>query len=339
VKHFNRILLLLLSATCAYATGNDNELPDRVELKKVPMIRQKGNYCVPASAAMIAQFHGIKTDQDQVAELSSAMSANNQGTYPSDMLLAMQKLGFSGETLRWEGSADFYQHALPEIRKSLAHTGPIYISFRPNVFGSMGHGCVIVGYNDRHKELKFHNPWGQVFEKSYQQTAQEGYGIVLIEAPAEAPSASEDLIQKIQSIVPQFDGNFLMLQQRLARANQAHELVWCSRRDARDNARFARDTARDDGRMILELAFERAPAVFIPLSQSGDTQAYLFVTRPPEGGARFLVRKIDERGWQPAQLMTLGSLTRNWATAFQQNGHDEKIWELPMIELHPAPSL
>lgn len=134
-------------------------LPDKFELKDVPKIVQKGNFCVPASAAMIAGFHGIETDQDEVAELSSEMSASNQGTYPSDMLLAMQKLGFNGESVSWESEEAFFDKALPAIRRALVETGPIYISFRPGVFGAMGHGCVITGYNDRRKEMLFYNPW------------------------------------------------------------------------------------------------------------------------------------------------------------------------------------
>lgn len=345
--------LLQASATQKSAQKNDSplaeatetetvtaiELPDNFMLKDVPMVTQKGNYCVPAAATMIAGFHGIETDQDQVAELSSEMSASNQGTYPSDMLLAMQKLGFDGHLLQWESEAAFTQTALPQIRRALFQTGPIYISFRPNVFGSMGHGCVIIGYDDRREKLFFHNPWGNEFEKTYSEVAIEGYGIALIEAPEPAPMATVAFVEKIKGGVPKFDGNFLVLAKRLERADQPHKLVWCSRRDARDDKRFARDTARDDGRMILELAFKRNPAVLIPQSKNGETTHYLFVTRPPEGGARFLVRSIDDRGWNEAELMTLGSLTRNWMTAFEKEGSDEKVWELPMIELHPDPSL
>ena len=98
------------------------------------MIQQKGNYCVPASAAMIAEFHDIKTNQEQLAELSSEMSANNLGTYPSDMILAMQKLGFVAHALHWEDQAVFTEKILPEIRRTLYETGPIYVSFRPNIF-------------------------------------------------------------------------------------------------------------------------------------------------------------------------------------------------------------
>jgi hypothetical protein len=315
------------------------ELPSKYILDDVPMIRQKGNYCVPASAAMIAGYHGIKTDQDQVAELSSEMSASNQGTYPSDMLLAMQKLGFDGHYLKWNKQSTFEQQTLPAIRQALYEKGPIYISFRPNVFGSMGHGCVMIGYDDRKEELYFYNPWGNEFEKSYEQVASEGYGIAIIEAPKLAPSATEAFITQIQQAVPKFTGNILDLYQRLQQANIPNELVWCSRRDARSDKHFAQDTARDDGRTILELAFERNPAVFIPRSPDGDTDAYLFVTRPPNGGARFLVRCIDSTGWHEAELMTLGRLTRNWTTAFKSKDSDEKMWELPMIELHPLTSL
>lgn len=315
------------------------ELPEDFMLEDVPMVTQKENYCVPASATMIAGYHGIETDQDQVAELSSEMSASNQGTYPSDMLLAMQKLGFKGHSLHWKNEDQFMQTVLPQIRRTLVETGPIYISFKPDVFGSMGHGCVIIGYDDRKEELSFHNPWGNEFQSRYKYVAVDGYGVVFIQAPEPAPVATDAFIEQIKKVVPRFEGDFLELNARLDRAAQAHRLVWCSRRDARADKRFARDTARDDGRMILELAFERNPAVLIPSSKDGETEKYLFVTRPPEGGARFLVRAIDKQGWAEPELVTLGRLTRNWTTAFTEPGSNEKIWELPMIELQPAPSL
>lgn len=321
------------------ARTEEQTLPESFILKDVPMIVQKGNYCVPASAAMIAGFHDIKTDQDQVAELSSEMSANNEGTYPSDMLLAMEKLGFNGQALHWEDEVDFLKNALPEIRRALVNDGPVYVSFRPRVFGIMGHGCVIVGYNDRRGEIYFYNPWGNEFEKEYETLGLEGYGVVLIQPPTPAPVATDEFVTKIQGLIPIHDGNFLVLAHRLKQVNQAHELVWCSRRDARDDRNFARDTARDDGRKILELAFERNPAVLIPYSENGISTRYQFVTRPPEGGAQFLVRSIDQNGWSEPTLQTLGSLTRHWVTAFDASDSEEKVWELPMIELHPDTTL
>ena len=123
---------------------------------------------------------------------------------------------------------------------------------------------------------------------------------------------------------------------RLKAKGLKHELIWCSRKDARDDKRFAIDTARDDGRKILDLAFHRNPAVLLPRNnRDGTTEAFLFVTRPPEGGASFLAREITEEGWSEAELVTLGSLTRTWPTRIEAGGPEKIIWELPMIELHP----
>ncbi|MGJ8640058.1 MAG: papain-like cysteine protease family protein [Opitutaceae bacterium] len=312
---------------------NPPELPQEFELKDVPMVVQKGNFCVPASAAMIAGFHGLETDQDEVAQLSSEASASNQGTYPIDMLLAMQKLGFQGEQQHWKDKEDFFETALPAIRQALVATGPIYISFRKGVFGAMGHGCVIIGYNDRREEMTFHNPWGDVFVKSYTAVGYDGHGVVYIDPPQPAPIADEAFIKTIRGEIPVFEGSILTITKRLIQAELAHNLVWCSRRDARDDKKFARDTARSDGRKILELAFERNPAVIIPLSPSGKTQAVYFVTRPPNGGSNFQVYEITEKGWSEPELKTLGSLTRNWSTVFEVPEIDHPVWELPMIEL------
>jgi hypothetical protein len=314
--------------------GQSTEAPIKFELDRVPMVKQKGNFCVPASAAMIAGFHGIKTDQDQIAQLSSDASVNNQGTYPGDMVLAMKKLGFDGQPLFWSHAENFQTKVLPAIRESLLSRGPIYISFKPGVFGAMGHGCVIIGYDDRREELTFHNPWGNVFERKYDDVAHQAYGIVLIQAPLPSPIADQNFIERASEVVPRFEGDMIALSKHLAKHRIAHELVWCSRRDARVDKRFARDTARDEGRRILDLAFERHPAVLIPHSIDGETVKYQFVTRPPDGGARFLAREIDASGWGEPKQVTLGSLTRNWTTRFETSDGTE-LWELPMIELHP----
>mgnify|MGYP001175052461 CR=1 FL=1 len=321
-------------STRALQTTTANQpLPKKFKLRKVPMIQQKSNFCVPASAAMIAGYHNIKTDQDEVAQLSSKASISNQGTYPSDMLLAMQKLGFEGRSLLWRDTADFEKTALPAIRRALVDTGPVYISFRPGVFGDMGHGCVIIGYNDGNQEMVFHNPWGNVFEKEYADVAIQGRGVVFIKPPKPAPSASNSFIEMIQQHVPHFNGDMIQLSHQLKQAEQPFQLVWCSRRDSRDDKHFAVNTARRDGRKILELAFERNPAVLIPASPNGQTEHYLFVTRPPQGGASFMVREITKTGWSRPELKTLGSLTRAWATELIVPGYSVRQWELPMIEL------
>ncbi|MFQ3225542.1 MAG: hypothetical protein ACI8Z5_001804, partial [Lentimonas sp.] len=197
ILHACRIALLCLGASLCSSLSATDSLPTAFKLRKVPLITQKGNFCVPASAAMIAGYHGIKTDQDQIAKLSSESSISNEGTYPSDMSLAMGKLGFDGHTLIWEDEAEFHAKALPAIRRALVDAGPIYISFRPGTFGAMGHGCVIIGYDDRHTEMLFHNPWGNEFQKDYAEVATYGYGIVRLDPPRAVPIASDTFVAQI----------------------------------------------------------------------------------------------------------------------------------------------
>lgn len=285
---------------------------------------------------MIAGFHGIESNQDEIAQLSSESSISNEGTYLRDMLLAMNKLGFEGRSVYWKNEAEFMQVVLPQIRRALFEVGPIYVSFAPGVFGAMGHGCVITGYNHRREELYFNNPWGSTFEKEYGAVAVQARGIVLIDRPPSAPIASAEFIAQIQAAVPRLEGGVKELSAALSASGVEFELVWCSRRDARADKHFAKDTARREGRKILELAFERNPAVFIPYSPDGPVEQFFFVTRPPEGGASFLVRELGQNGWGDAQLQTLGRLTRNWTTQVQLPEKREPIWELPMFELRES---
>jgi hypothetical protein len=46
---------------------------------------------------------------------------------------------------------------------------------------------------------------------------------------------------------------------------------------------------------------------------------------------------INESGWSPPELKTLGRLPRHWVTEFSVGEDSQKVWELPMIELHPEP--
>jgi len=321
-------------AVAAKAPAQD--LPNKFKLKDVPMITQKENYCVPASASMIAGFHGVETDQDQVAKLSSSSSENNTGTYTSDMILAMEKLGFQGRPQSWQSPEEFSESVLPEIRRALVEIGPIYVSFKPGVFGEMGHGCVIVGYDDRKEELNFYNPWGEEFDSGYDLVAIDSNGVVYVDPPKEAPVADRDTIEFLQSKLPSFSGDVFSLVEQLKQIQVPHNLVWCSREDERANKRFSLVTARKDGRRILELAFERNPAVLIPHSSGGRTDQFYLVTRPPEGGSRFQVYTISEDGWNGPELFTITAIARNWATIIEVVSSTESLWDLPLIELGAA---
>ena len=314
--------------------NSDSEiLPRKFTLKRMPMVVQFSNYCVPASAAMIANFHSLDIDQYQIAQLSSAGSAGNQGTFPRDMKLAMEKIGFTGKEEFWNSNNEFQQNILPQIKSALYSEGPIYISFRPGVFGEMGHGCVIVGYDDRKAELHFHNPWGTTFEKSYAAVAVQSAGIVYIQAPNESPVATDEKIIAFQRKMPRTTGNLKDLYNTLNFQSIAFDLIWCNRYDTLEDRSFADDTARRDGRLMLKLAFRRNPAVILPNSPKGETQSFYLVSRPPNGGAQYKVQEITPQGWGPAKLMTLGSLTREWPTLIENKNGERVLWQLPLIEL------
>ena len=309
------------------------KLPRKFTLKRMPMVVQFGNYCVPASAAMIANFHDLDVDQYQIAQLSSAGSVGNLGTFPRDMKLAMEKIGFTGKEEFWNNSNEFQQDILPQIKNALFREGPIYISFRPGVFGSMGHGCVIVGYDDRKAELHFHNPWGNTFEKTYAAVAVQSAGLVYIQAPKKSPVATDEKIIALQQKMPRTAGNLRDLYNTLKFQSISFDLIWCNRYDTLEDRSFADDTARRDGRLMLKLAFRRNPAVILPNSPKGETKSFYLVSRPPNGGAQYKVQEITPQGWGPAKLMTLGSLTREWPTLVENKSGERVLWQLPLIEL------
>ncbi|CAI8263809.1 MAG: Uncharacterised protein [Opitutia bacterium UBA7350] len=313
-------------------TTKPTPLPSKVLLKRVPMIQQFGNFCVPASAAMIANFHEVEVDQYQIAQLSSAESADNKGTYPSDMAAAIKKLGLSSRILFWNERDKFHEIVLPKIRESIVQEGPIYISFKPGVFGNMGHGCVVVGYDDRKEELLFHNPWGNEFELEYEAVAVQASGLVFIEPPKAFPVASDAMIEQFKKSIPTVKPNLEHLCQKLHQSEINFELIWCNRIDSMKDNKFAKDTAREEGRPMLKLAFRRNAAVIIPYSPRGKLTHFYLVTRAPRGGASYLARKIGPSGWSGPEIKTLGSLTREWSTLFKAKNGDE-FWQLPLLEI------
>lgn len=318
------------------ALEESENLPQKHQLKRVPLIEQYGNYCVPASASMIANFHGIEIDQFEIAQLTSADSAGNHGAYPFEMLMALEKIGFTGREISWENAAKFHSQILPQIQNALLQKGPIYVSFKPGVFGSSGHGCVILGYNNRKEELLFYNPWGNAFEKSYASVAYESSGIVIIEPPQASPVATDAAIARFKNKFPRLENSPFDCLDLLAQFKDNainFEILWCNRYDTLLDRKFADETASKDGRLILKLAFRRNPAVLIPNSPKGITESYYFVTRPPEGGARYSVREISTNGWSAPELKTLGSLTREWPTHLKNDAGQRILWQLPLFEL------
>ena len=140
------------------------------------------------------------------------------------MLHAMQKLGFTGRSLYWKSPEQFEDEALLHIKHTLFESGPVYVSYRAGIFGNTGHGCVIVGYNDRKQEFTIKNPWGYAFTDSYDSLATGCEGVVLIDPPSEAPVAEASFITTIQRIIPRLDGDIFNLTPRLKAGRVSHNV-------------------------------------------------------------------------------------------------------------------
>lgn len=316
--------------------------PDKLELRDVPMVKQIGAYCVPASASMIAAFHGIEADQELIAILSSGSSEDHEGTYPSDMALAMRKLGFRPMQTVWEyGESDeefarFQKETLPLIVESLYVDGPVYVSFKAGVFGPTGHGCVIIGYNNRRERFELHNPWGNAFSLDYEDFAVQTQGMVRVKPPVVLPPASDDFRERVEAALPVLPDGLEEAFHALAESGIRTEIALCSRRDERDDRRFAEQTARREGRQILDLAFNRVSAVLLPKAgRKGELEGFYYITQPPEGGARYLAALLDDGGWGEPELLNIGDFARDWALLLQaETAFTAEHWDLPLIELH-----
>jgi hypothetical protein len=162
---------------------------------------------------MVANFHDIDVDQFEIAHLTSVGSIGNLGTRPSDMMIAMRKLGFVSRALNWDNPENFYGEILPKTRHTIVHEGPIYVSFKAGVFGSMGHGCVIVGYDDRKEKLQMHN------------MANQSSGLVFTKPPKIKEIADEAQIVRFQSKVPSLSNGLQELYTKLSTLKIPFKLI------------------------------------------------------------------------------------------------------------------
>ncbi len=251
-------------------------------------------------------------------------------------MLAMEKLGFECDSRGWDSDniteEEFKQHVLPYIKESIAVDGPMYVSFNPGVFGDMGHGCVIIGYDDRKEELYFHNPWGNKFEKEYKDVAIEASGIVRIFAPKQVKSADAAFMANVISNITVFPESLEALESLLDAASIAYNTKMCNRRDETEDRRFAAQTAKKEGRKILDIALMRNPAIIIPrCDRKGKIEGYYYAIVSKETPSKFDVRELTQDGWQPEETLNLGNLLRNWTTLVQEKDiFQPDIWELPM---------
>ncbi len=312
--------------------------PPRFEVKNVPLEKQEGSYCVPASAVMIAGHHGFRITQKQLAHLSSDASRKHRGTWSGDMARAMEALGFYSETRLWadldtkEDFARFQREILPFIRHALLRDGPLYVSFKPGVYGpGGGHGCVIVGYNDGNNgSFEIHNPWGRREKHSYRDFSRGACEVVRFHLPPPVSGDSAPLAAKVVAAFPRAPVDLTDAQQFLRAAGLRSFLRFHARHDRREDSHEVERWALAQGPRILRATLARHSACLLPAVREGRIVGWHLLRLEGED-PNPIVRSCGPQGWTAPSRIPLDSLLKTWSTPVNIPG--ESAWDMPVFEI------
>lgn len=321
------------------------EPPAELTLKRVPLVKQVGHYCVPASAEMIAVYHKIRVNQTQIARFSSNDSKNHQGTYPEDMANAMENLGFVYEIKQWTWEPRKQREPIPDqvrneilpfIYKAIANCGPLYTSFKPGVFGDRGHGCVLIGYDQKKELLRFHNPWGNAFTKTFAEFAAEACEVVAFQMPPQIAGDGRAQAETIAKAVPILPAGLGPMQfvELLKKKNIPAHIQLSARRDQQQQRGSTQSWGVSQGFRIINSALRTNLVVLMPSSDpQGAVKEWILLYRDPEGDrTQLFVRRSAASGWQKEQDAWPSELTSDWAVLIGSGR-----WDLPLILIGAPP--
>lgn len=144
-----KIVFLFMTVSCAanLSLYQNRTLNDEKKLLvSVPFIKQRTDYCGPATLAMIINFWGLNITQDEIAE--EVYSSVLKGTLSIQMVLYAIKQGFE---------AEIYNGSLLDIKDKLTLGLPLIVSHRANTGDEIVHYLVILGFDDNKKVIYVHS--------------------------------------------------------------------------------------------------------------------------------------------------------------------------------------
>lgn len=220
---------------------------------------------------------------------------------------------------------DFSRIFFLDIRNFLFNIGPIYTSFKAGVFGNSGHACVLIGYDHRREKMFFHNPWGNKFEKNYQEIIEEVDGMILPSLRSK-PKIDISLIEtRLRKALPKLPRSFDLVVPILINQSLLVELLLCNRRDAKSNNRHAQITVRDEGRKFIEQAMKSASSILIPQSIDKEIKSLLWIFEMKNRSC-YRSYSITPLGWEKEPKdYTLTEITRNWVIKMENGDFDFPI--------------
>lgn len=185
------LLTLLLLQSCSTVSRQTDDLlvspnvPKKSFLTNVPYIRQKENYCGPASLAMVLNRAGKELSEDEL-KLSIFTPAKN-GTYQTDLITAARRMGLMAIKIR----------GIAPLVNEIADGNPVIVfqnlgfSYLPN-----WHYAVAIGYDLDGPDIILHSGDKKntksdlrFFERSW--ALADYWGLVVLPAGELSSSAGE----------------------------------------------------------------------------------------------------------------------------------------------------
>lgn len=116
------------------------------KILEVPFVKQKVDYCGPASLAMVLQYHGHNTSQDDIGDkLCAAWFAATTGQLEE----YANEQGFQTE---------LSESNLDELISCIEADQPVIVAQHRTVSDETVHFRVVVGYDSEKMRIFFHDP-------------------------------------------------------------------------------------------------------------------------------------------------------------------------------------
>jgi ABC-type bacteriocin/lantibiotic exporter with double-glycine peptidase domain len=123
----------------------------------VPFIRQKTDFCGPASLAMILNFWGVDITQDEIAQ--EIYSPELKGALSIEMVLYAAQKGFE---------AEMYNGSLQDLKYRIKAGFPLIVSHRLDKGNKRVHYLVAWGFNDDKGVIYVHSDVRESLPMDYQ---------------------------------------------------------------------------------------------------------------------------------------------------------------------------
>lgn len=158
-RHEPYLLMALFLGGCAtLSPGKVAEgRGERAVIAGVPFVRQKADYCGPASLAMVLNYWGMAVSQEEIAE--DIYSPELRGTLSAGMASYAAKRGFGVEV---------HNGNLQDLKDKIAAGFPLIVSHREKEGDERVHYLVVFGFDDGRRAFYLHSDGQRNLKMNYE---------------------------------------------------------------------------------------------------------------------------------------------------------------------------